>query len=59
LVEHVLAEAARRRAVRVELAIIADHQELREWYEKRGFTATRTARFPDLPFMVAFMGYGL
>jgi ribosomal protein S18 acetylase RimI-like enzyme len=56
LVEHVLAEAARRRATRVELAIIAEHQELRAWYERRGFVFLRTARYPHLPFTVAFLG---
>jgi N-acetylglutamate synthase-like GNAT family acetyltransferase len=59
LVEHVLAEARRRRAARVELAIIGEHHELQHWYERHGFTFLRTARFPHLPFTVAFLGHDL
>ena len=59
LVEHVLAEAARRQAARVELAMIADHHELKAWYEKVGFTTMRTERFSHLPFTVAFLARAL
>lgn len=55
LVAHVLREAAAMGAARVEIGIIAAHAELRRWYERRGFSEARHARFPHLPFEVLFM----
>jgi GNAT superfamily N-acetyltransferase len=40
---------------RAELAIIADHTDLRDWYVRRGFLPTGTKRFDHLPFAVSFM----
>ncbi len=55
LVNHVLKEARLRGAERVGAAIIAEHTRLRAWYERFGFIATETKRFPQLPFAVTFM----
>jgi GNAT superfamily N-acetyltransferase len=55
LVQHGLAEAARRGANRVEIALIAQHTELKTWYETLGFSAFRTKTFDHLPFDVTFM----
>jgi ribosomal protein S18 acetylase RimI-like enzyme len=55
LVRHVLHEARRMGAATVKLAIIADHSELKAWYEQRGFAVTGSQRFDHLPFEVAFM----
>ncbi|MBN1889574.1 MAG: GNAT family N-acetyltransferase [Thermoflexales bacterium] len=55
LVEHVLEQAGRLGAGRVELGIIAGQDELRAWYEGLGFCVERTAKFKHLPFRVAFM----
>lgn len=59
LVEHALEEARGWGANRVEIGIIAAHDELRAWYEKFGFELTGTRDFPHLPFTVAFMGLDL
>jgi GNAT superfamily N-acetyltransferase len=55
LVDHVLTEARALGARRVEIGIIADHRELRDWYLDLGFRAVRTVRFEHLPFAVMFM----
>ncbi len=59
LVEHVLSEARRMGIHRVEIAIIAEHGELREWYEKQGFAVTGHRRLNNLPFEVTFMARGV
>jgi GNAT superfamily N-acetyltransferase len=55
LVDRVLTEAKALGARRVEIGIIADHRELRDWYLRLGFRATRAVRFEHLPFAVIFM----
>jgi len=55
LVDHVLTEARGLGARRVEIGIIADHRELRDWYLRLGFRAIKTVRFERLPFAVMFM----
>lgn len=55
LVEHVLSEAGKLGARRVDIGIIAAHEELRAWYEKLGFVECETRDFPHLPFRVTFM----
>ena len=59
LVAHVLHQAKELGAHRVDIGIIADHTELREWYTKIGFVAQNTADFPHLPFQVLFMSLSL
>ena len=55
LVNHAIDEARKLGVKRVELGVISEQADLREWYEKQGFSVTTTARFEHLPFEVAFM----
>jgi N-acetylglutamate synthase-like GNAT family acetyltransferase len=55
LVKHIITEARKLGIRRVEIGIIAEQTELKEWYEKLGFVFTKEAQFEHLPFRVAFM----
>lgn len=55
LVLHVIEEARRQGLTRVELGTIAEHTELRRWYERLGFVVKETCRFEQLPFEVTYM----
>ena len=55
LVDHAVGEARQLGASRVELGTISAQAELREWYEKQGFSVTTTRKFEQLPFEVTFM----
>jgi ribosomal protein S18 acetylase RimI-like enzyme len=55
LVNHVINEAKELGAHRVEIGIISDQTELKEWYKKFGFSMKKESRFEHLPFMVTFM----
>jgi N-acetylglutamate synthase-like GNAT family acetyltransferase len=55
LVGHVVSKARELGAHRVEIGIISADAELREWYERLGFSVTTTAQFEHLPFEVTFM----
>ncbi len=55
LVEHILNEAKTSACHRVQIGIVAEHTELRDWYEKLGFFLEKTAHFQGWPFTVAFM----
>jgi N-acetylglutamate synthase-like GNAT family acetyltransferase len=55
LVDHILEEAKLSGARQVDIGIIAEHFELKEWYKKIGFVEQRKAHFPHLPFEVLFM----
>jgi N-acetylglutamate synthase-like GNAT family acetyltransferase len=57
LVKQVLAEARLLKAYRVQIGIIAEHQELHDWYEKLGFEEVESKQFSPLVFRVAFMAY--
>jgi len=57
LVKHVLSNARLLKAYRVQIGIIAEHTELRKWYEKFGFEETEHKTFPQLVFRVTFMAY--
>ncbi len=52
---HALSLARDSGAQRVEIGIISEQQELKEWYERIGFSETGRAAFPHLPFEVTFM----
>jgi GNAT superfamily N-acetyltransferase len=55
LVKRVL-DVAKDLGVRcVDIGIIAEHTDLRDWYGKIGFVEKGTADFPHLPFTVLFM----
>ena len=55
LVNHAMDRAQGLDAHRVEIGIISADVELREWYERLGFSVTTTAQFEHLPFEVTFM----
>ena len=55
LTEHAAQEAAKAGGKRLEIGIIAEHFELKQWYQKRGFKAGATKNFDHLPFGVLFM----
>lgn len=55
LVDYVVNEAKKLGISRVEIGIIAEQTELKEWYERLGFFVTREAEFEHLPFRVGFM----
>lgn len=59
LVARAVDEARARGALRLEIGIISDQRELRDWYAKRGFVATGARNFEHLPFEVAFMALEL
>jgi predicted N-acetyltransferase YhbS len=55
LVRHALAEAVRIGVGRVEIGMISQDSQLKDWYRRFGFEQTGTKEFPHLPFVVAFM----
>jgi len=55
LVNHIFDTAQTMGMRRVEIAIIAEDAELKNWYEKFGFVEKETKKFDHLPFVVAFM----
>ena len=55
LVKHCLGRARVLGVQRVSVGIIADHREVKEWYQRIGFKETRKATFPHLPFEVAYL----
>ena len=57
LVKHVLTEAKSLNVRRMQIGIIAEHQELHGWYEKLGFEDVENRTFPQLVFHVTFMDY--
>jgi N-acetylglutamate synthase-like GNAT family acetyltransferase len=59
LVEHVLSEAKRLGVNYVSIGIIADHTELKDWYKRLGFIEGESREFPNLPFGVTSMSYGV
>jgi len=54
-VNHALNEAKKFGAHRVEIGMISDQTELKEWYKKFGFSIKSEKRFEHLPFKVTFM----
>ena len=58
LVRHAMEEASSAGVGRVEIGIIADQEELRDWYAKLGFAERGRKRFEHLPFEVTFMSCG-
>ena len=57
LVKQVLSNARLLDVHRVEIGIIRDHQELRNWYEKLGFEEVESKQFTRLVFRGTFMAY--
>ena len=59
LVTHVLSKAKLLGVHRVNIGIIAEHAELKNWYNEIGFVEGETKEFSHLPFNVTFMSYEL
>ncbi|HAR97656.1 MAG TPA: GNAT family N-acetyltransferase [Syntrophus sp. (in: bacteria)] len=59
LVAHALSEAARRGARRVNIGMIAEQAELKDWYRGLGFVEGETREFAHLPFRVTFLSQGI
>jgi N-acetylglutamate synthase-like GNAT family acetyltransferase len=57
LVDHALSEAKLLGARCVNIGIIAEHTELKNWYKGLGFVEGESNVFPHLPFRVTFMSY--
>lgn len=57
LVNHALCRAKALGARRVDIGIIAEDTELRDWYKEIGFAEGESKEFPHLPFRVAFMSF--
>jgi GNAT superfamily N-acetyltransferase len=55
LVRHAIVQAQGNGSSRVSAAIIADHAELKQWYQRLGFVQMGTTAFPHLPFAVTFL----
>jgi N-acetylglutamate synthase-like GNAT family acetyltransferase len=59
LVDQVFDRARKIGARRVEIGIISEQTDLKNWYEKIGFVEKGTKKFDHLPFIVAFMSKAL
>jgi N-acetylglutamate synthase-like GNAT family acetyltransferase len=59
LVRHIFGEARRRGGAAINIGIIDEQQELKQWYETFGFRLTGSKVFPHLPVTVAFMSYNI
>lgn len=59
LVNHVLSEAKLLGVKYVSIGIIAEQTELKDWYKRLGFVERESKEFPQLPFRVTFMSYGI
>jgi len=59
LVHHVLSKARELGARCVNIGIIAEHTELKDWYRKIGFVEKESKKFFNLPFNITFMSYKL
>ena len=57
LVNHVLSKAKLLGVHYVNVGIIAEHTELKNWYKGIGFVEGESKEFPHLPFRVTFMSY--
>ena len=55
LVNHIFDMAIEMEMQRVEIGIISEDTELKDWYKKLGFIQKNTKKFDHLPFIVAFM----
>jgi N-acetylglutamate synthase-like GNAT family acetyltransferase len=55
LVNHIFDMAMQMKIQRVEIGIISEDIELKNWYTKFGFVRKSTRKFDHLPFIVEFM----
>jgi N-acetylglutamate synthase-like GNAT family acetyltransferase len=57
LIRHVFSKAKLLGVRSVNIGIIAEHTELKDWYKRIGFIEGESKKFPRLPFRVTFMSY--
>jgi ribosomal protein S18 acetylase RimI-like enzyme len=57
LVSHVLFQAGKHGCREVRIGVIADQEELKDWYRRLGFVETESREFAHLPFLVTFMHF--
>ncbi|HET6489595.1 MAG TPA: GNAT family N-acetyltransferase [Syntrophales bacterium] len=57
LVAHVLSQAGKQGCRDIRIGVIADQDELKDWYRRLGFVETESREFAHLPFLVSFMLY--
>ena len=57
LVRHILNHAQGKQVERVSIGIIANHETLKQWYLRLGFTEASTKYFEHLPFDVTYLNY--
>ena len=57
LVTHVLSKAKLIGVHRINIGIIAEHTEMKNWYKGIGFVEGESKDFSHLPFRVTFMSY--
>lgn len=55
LVNHIFDQAAKNGVQKIEIGIISEDTNLKNWYKKFGFARKATKKFDHLPFIVAFM----
>ena len=55
LVNHIFDMVREMGLQRVEIGVISEHSELKDWYKKSGFVQKNTKKFEHLPFIVTFM----
>jgi len=55
LVNHIFNKAIEIGIQRIEIGIISEDTELKNWYKKFGFIQKGTKKFDHLPFVVTFM----
>ena len=59
LVQHGFRTAKELGSKNISIGIIARQTELKQWYQKIGFSEGETKGFSHLPFQVTFMSYAL
>ena len=57
LVQHILDYSKDKQVKNISIGIIAEHDQLREWYLKFGFIEGALRKFDHLPFNVPYMEY--
>jgi ribosomal protein S18 acetylase RimI-like enzyme len=59
LTQHIVRYAKLKGVSEISIGIIADHADLKHWYEKLGFQKNGLKKFPHLPFDVLYMKHDL
>jgi GNAT superfamily N-acetyltransferase len=57
LVQHIIEYSKDKNVSNISIGIIAEHNQLKEWYLKQGFNKGALQKFDHLPFNVLYMNY--